>query len=245
MDRMTDELEPAPSQVSGRDVAAELAASGALDELFAKIDSGQVEMTGAEGLIPGLIKAALERSGVAPGDVQLVHMGMVLPAAVGQAPARQAALGAGLPQSVPCVTVNKVCGSGLMAVALAAQAIRLGEANAIAAGGMESMSNAPYLLPQARGGQRLGHGVVLDAMIVDGLWDPYDDFHMGSAAERCGATARVWRSGARPRWQDVTTAQDCSGAAAVAGGRPGDCLARAGRHGGNAHRLARRLPGGR
>ena len=139
------------------------------------------------------IKCALENSRVQPDQIQQVIMGNVLQAAVGQAPARQAGIGAGLPPAHGALTVNKVCGSGLMAVMLAAQAIRLGEAHVIAAGGMESMSRAPYLLPQARQGQRLGHGRVVDAMILDGLWDPYHDFHMGSAAERTARALAIGR----------------------------------------------------
>ena len=140
------------------------------------------------------IRAAVTRAGVAPETIEQVIMGNVVSAGLGQAPARQAGIGAGLPTSHGALTVNKVCGSGLMAVALAAQAIRLDEADAIAAGGMESMSNAPYLLPHVRTGQRLGHGTALDAMIVDGLWDPYNDFHMGSAAERCARERDVTRA---------------------------------------------------
>jgi acetyl-CoA C-acetyltransferase len=140
------------------------------------------------------VRAALERSGVAPEVVEQVIMGNVVGAGLGQAPARQAGLGAGVPTTHGALTVNKVCGSGLMAVALAAQAIRLGEADVVAAGGMESMSNAPYLLPQARTGYRMGHGRIVDAMIFDGLWDPYDDFHMASAAERCAAARDVSRA---------------------------------------------------
>nr|HQU72203.1 thiolase family protein [Calditrichia bacterium] len=104
---------------------------------------------------------------------------------LGQAPARQAALGAGLPNSVSCLTINKMCGSGLKAVMLARQMIALGEADVVIAGGMESMSNAPYLLDKARSGYRMGHGQVVDSMIRDGLWDVYNDFHMGNAAEMC------------------------------------------------------------
>ena len=120
-------------------------------------------------------------------------MGNVLAAGLGQAPARQAGLGAGTPRSHAALTINKVCGSGLMAVALAAQAIRLDETEIVVAGGMESMTNAPYLLPRARQGFRLGHARILDAMIHDGLWDPYDDFHMGSAAERCATEREISR----------------------------------------------------
>jgi len=121
-------------------------------------------------------------------------MGNVVGAGLGQAPARQAGLAAGIPDAHAALTVNKVCGSGLMAIALAAQVIRLGEAQVVVAGGMESMSNAPYLLQQARTGQRLGHGRMLDALIVDGLWDPYNDFHMGSAAEHCAREREVTRA---------------------------------------------------
>ena len=112
-------------------------------------------------------------------------MGEVLPAGVGQAPARQASMAAGIPNTVPCLTINKVCGSGLKSVMLAAQAIQVGDAEIVVAGGMESMSNAPYLLPKARTGYRLGHGELIDSMIKDGLWDAYNDFHMGNAAELC------------------------------------------------------------
>lgn len=129
------------------------------------------------------IKAALERSGVAPWDVDEVFMGHVLQAGVGQAPARQAALFAGLPDHVPCTTVNKVCGSGLKAVISGAQSILLGDAEVVVAGGQESMSNAPYLSFTERTGARMGNVQLVDAMIKDGLWDVYNDFHMGSAAE--------------------------------------------------------------
>jgi acetyl-CoA C-acetyltransferase len=139
------------------------------------------------------IRAAVERAGVPPEAVDQVVMGNVVAAGLGQAPARQAGLGAGLPVTHGALAVNKVCGSGLMATVLAAQSIRLGEADVVVAGGMESMSRAPYLLPDARWGQRLGHGRLLDAMIHDGLWDPYNDFHMGSAAERCARDETISR----------------------------------------------------
>jgi len=131
------------------------------------------------------IKAALEQSTLRPEDLQECIMGEVLTAGVGQAPARQAALGAGLPSSVPCMTINKVCGSGLKAVMLAFDNIRLGSTKAAVAGGQESMSNAPYLLPEARTGYRMGNRSVVDSMVNDGLWDPYNNFHMGNAAELC------------------------------------------------------------
>jgi len=139
------------------------------------------------------VRAALERSRVPPEQVDEVILGEVLTAGVGQAPARQAALGAGVPDSVPCLTVNKVCGSGLKAVMLAAQAIRLGDAEIVVAGGMESMSNAPYLLDKARTGYHLGHGQLVDSLIRDGLWDVYNDFHMGNAAELCARELEITR----------------------------------------------------
>lgn len=129
------------------------------------------------------VKEALTRAGIEAGHVDEVIMGNVLQAGLGQNPARQAAIGAGIPTSVGAFTVNKVCGSGLKSVMLAAQAIRAGDADCIVAGGMESMTNAPYLLPQARGGQRLGHGQMIDSMVGDGLWDVYNDYHMGITGE--------------------------------------------------------------
>jgi acetyl-CoA C-acetyltransferase len=140
------------------------------------------------------IRAAVERAGISPGDVQEVIMGNVLPAGEGQAPARQASLGAGLPLSAGCTTVNKVCGSGMKAAMLAHDLIRAGSADVVAAGGMESMSNAPYLLPKARGGYRLGHGEVKDHMFLDGLEDAYDKGRlMGTFAEDCAAEFRFSR----------------------------------------------------
>ena len=130
-----------------------------------------------------VIKSALERAGIEGNEVNEVIMGNVIPAGEGQAPARQAAIYAGLPNSVECMTINKVCGSGLKAVMLADQAIRCGDAEIVIAGGMENMSLAPYYLTDARDGMRLGHKKVLDAIICDGLWDPYGDIHMGNCAE--------------------------------------------------------------
>ncbi len=139
------------------------------------------------------IRAALDRAGISGDQVDECIMGCVLPAGVGQAPARQAALFADLPKSVACMTINKVCGSGLKAVMLAAQAIRCGDAEVVVAGGMESMSNAPYLLPKGRTGYRMGHGELVDSMIKDGLWDVYNDFHMGQAGELCATEQGVSR----------------------------------------------------
>ncbi len=140
-----------------------------------------------------MIAEAVRRAGIDPSIVNEVIMGNVLTAGEGQAPARQAALFAGLPESVECLTVNKVCGSGLKAVMLAAQAIQLGDADVIVAGGMESMSNVPFLLDRARTGYRMGHGQLVDAMIRDGLWDVYNDFHMGNAAELCAKECAIPR----------------------------------------------------
>jgi len=141
-----------------------------------------------------VVREAVARAGLEPGAVDEVILGNVVSAGVGQAPARQAALGAGLPTSVAALTINKVCGSGLKAVMLAAQAIAAEEADVVVAGGMESMSNCPYLLPKAREGMRLGHGEVQDSMIQDGLWDVYNDYHMGCTgelvAEKYGVTRR-------------------------------------------------------
>ena len=139
------------------------------------------------------IKAAVERAGISPDDVDECIMGCVLPAGVGQAPARQAAIFAGLPQKTACMTINKVCGSGLKAVMLAANSIRCGEADVIVAGGMENMSLSPYLLPKARTGYRMGHGELTDSMIKDGLWDVYNDYHMGIAGELCATECSVPR----------------------------------------------------
>lgn len=130
-----------------------------------------------------VIKSAVERAGLKAEDIDEVIMGNVLSAGEGQAPARQAAIYAGLPDSVECMTINKVCGSGLKSVMLADQAIRCGDAEVIVAGGMENMSLSPYYLMDARGGMQLGHKKVVDSIIGDGLWDPYGDMHMGNCAE--------------------------------------------------------------
>jgi acetyl-CoA C-acetyltransferase len=139
------------------------------------------------------IRAALERAKVAADAVDEVYMGCVLAAGLGQSPARQASLGAGIPTRTPTTTVGKVCGSGLQSVVLGAKAIWLGDAEIVVSGGMESMSRVPYYLPKARDGYRMGHGQVLDGMILDGLWDPYKDFHMGSAAELCAREYQIGR----------------------------------------------------
>jgi acetyl-CoA C-acetyltransferase len=154
---------------------------------------GQLAGVTAPALGQVAVRAALERAGVSADAVQEVLMGCVLPAGIGQAPARQAALAAGLPKSVPATTVNKVCGSGLKTVILGAQAIAAGDSDLVVAGGMESMSNAPYLLPKARTGLRLGHGEVLDTLVKDGLWDVYNDVHMGNCAEICAKEKQISR----------------------------------------------------
>ncbi len=139
------------------------------------------------------IKAALERAGVDGAQVDEVLMGCVLQAGLGQAPARQASIYAGLPSSVGATTVHKVCGSGLKTIILASQIIRAGDADIVVAGGMENMSQVPYLLPKARDGYRLGHGQLVDGLIHDGLWDVYNDYHMGSAAELCARECLISR----------------------------------------------------
>jgi acetyl-CoA C-acetyltransferase len=130
-----------------------------------------------------VVRESVRRAGVAPEDVDEVIMGCVIQAGLGQNPARQAALRGGLPPAVSAVTVNKVCGSGLKSVMMAAQGVQLGDTEIVVAGGMESMSNAPYLIPKGREGYRLGNGVLLDAMINDGLWDAFNDYHMGCTGE--------------------------------------------------------------
>jgi len=139
------------------------------------------------------IKAIVENSKIKVQDVDEVIMGNVLTAGQGQAPARQAALYAGLPEKTECLTINKMCGSGLKAVMLAHQAILSGDADIIVAGGQESMSNTPYLLDNGRNGYRLGNGVITDSLIKDGLWDVYNDFHMGSCAEKCARDFKFTR----------------------------------------------------
>ena len=133
------------------------------------------------------LKGALAKADLQPADLEQVYLGCVLAAGIGQAPARQAALGAGCPTSVGAITINKVCGSGMRAVMSAANDLRCGEFGLVAAGGMESMSNSPYLAKGIRGGLRLGHGELIDSMIHDGLWDPYKNQHMGNCGETCAA----------------------------------------------------------
>ena len=140
-----------------------------------------------------VVREALRRAGVEPAQVDDCVMGCVIQAGLGQNPARQAALRGGLSPQAGALTVNMVCGSGLKAVSLAAQAIQTGDSEIAVAGGMESMTNAPYLLPQARAGYRMGNGVLVDSMIYDGLWDLYNGFHMGVAAEKIAARYGIGR----------------------------------------------------
>ena len=139
------------------------------------------------------IKEAVKRAGIKPEEIDEVLMGNVLQGGIGQAPARQASLGAGIPDSVSATTINKVCGSGLKSVMLGEQAIKAGDAEIIVAGGMESMTNAPYILKKARNGYRMGNGEIFDLMIHDGLWDPYGNKHMGMLGEQCAAEHKVSR----------------------------------------------------
>ena len=133
------------------------------------------------------VKEAVKRAGIDGAKVERAFMGNVLPAAMGQAPARQAVIKAGLPVSVGAVTVNKVCGSGLQAVMFARRDVLIGDASVVVAGGMESMTNAPYALPNARAGYRMGNGQIIDTMIHDGLWDPYKNMHMGNCGDMVAA----------------------------------------------------------
>ncbi|WP_395625838.1 acetyl-CoA C-acyltransferase [Daejeonella sp.] len=153
---------------------------------------GSLSSLSASQLGAMAIKAAVERAGIETGQVQEVYMGNVLSANIGQAPATQAAKFAGLPD-VPATTINKVCASGTKAIMLAAQSIALGQNDIVIAGGMESMSNVPYYLDKARNGYRLGDGKIIDGLVKDGLWDVYNDYHMGSAAELCASECKISR----------------------------------------------------
>src|SRR5215813_1370967 len=140
-----------------------------------------------------VVKTAVERAGLSPEQIDEVIMGNVVSAGLGQNPARQAALRAGLLPDVAAMTINKVCGSGLKAVGLAAQGVQTGDSEIVVAGGMESMSNAPYLLQKAREGYRLGDGTLIDSMIHDGLWDAYENYHMGCTGEVVAEKYRISR----------------------------------------------------
>ena len=153
---------------------------------------GSLASLSATQLGAAVIKSAIKKAGLKPADIQEVYMGNVLSANLGQAPATQAAIFAGLPY-LPATTVNKVCASGMKAIMLAAQSIANGDNDIILAGGMESMSNVPYYLDKARNGYRLGNGQITDGLVKDGLWDVYNDYHMGSAAELCAVDCDVTR----------------------------------------------------
>lgn len=167
-------------------VAAKRTPVGSFQGVYANVPAPRLGATA--------IQAALKESGVAASDIQECIMGEVLTAGVGQAPARQAAIFAGLPTSVPCMTINKVCGSGLKAVMLAADNIALGYTDFAVAGGQENMTLAPHLLENSRAGYRMGNVSASDSMIKDGLWDPYSNFHMGTAAEMCVKEYKVTRA---------------------------------------------------
>src|SRR5579859_5383822 len=154
---------------------------------------GALEPFSAPQLGAIAVREAVKRAGVDPQQVDECIMGLVVAAGLGQNPARQAALNGGLPNTVGAMTINKVCGSGLKAVALAAQAIQTGNAEIVVAGGMESMTNAPYLLPQARKGYRLGNAQMIDSVVNDGLWDVYNNYHMGLTGENVAEKYKVTR----------------------------------------------------
>lgn len=154
---------------------------------------GSLSEMSAPQLGSAVVREAVQRAGLEAGQVDECIMGNVVSAGLGQNPARQAALGGGLPPSVGAMTVNKVCGSGLKSVALAAQAVQTGNSGIVVAGGMESMTNAPYLLPQARKGYRLGNSQIIDSMVRDGLWDVYNDYHMGQTGENVAEKYKITR----------------------------------------------------
>jgi acetyl-CoA C-acetyltransferase len=162
-----------------------------------------------------VVREAVKRAGVKPEDVDEVIMGCVIQAGLGQNPARQAALHGGLPNTVSAVTVNKVCGSGLKAVMMAAQGVRLGDVDIVVAGGMESMSNAPYLIPKAREGYRLGNGELVDSMINDGLWCAFENYHMGCTGEVVADEYKIGRA----EQDEFATGSHRKAAAAIAAGR--------------------------
>ncbi len=176
---------------------------------------GSLQSYAAPKLGALVVQEAVKRARVEPAKIDETIMGCVLQAGLGQSPARQAAIFAGLPPEVGALTVNQVCGSGLRAVSLATQAIQTGDADIVVAGGMESMSNAPYLLQHARNGYRMGNGTLIDAMVHDGLWDVYNQFHMGAAAEMVAEKSHISRED-----QDAFAAQSHRRAAeATAEGR--------------------------
>jgi acetyl-CoA C-acetyltransferase len=172
---------------------SDIVIAGAVRTAIGKF-GGTLARTPAPELGATVIRALLERSGVAPERISEVIMGQVLAAGSGQNPARQAAIRAGLPHAVPAMTINKVCGSGLKAVMLAAQAIRCGDADIVVAGGQENMSASPHVLPGSRDGFRMGDAKLVDTMIVDGLWDVYNQYHMGTTAENVAKKYEISRA---------------------------------------------------
>ena len=180
--------------------------------------SGTLANTSASELGAVVVRAALERAGVEPGAVDEVLMGCILQAGQGQNPARQAALKAGLPVEVPCTTINKVCGSGLKSVALAAQSIMAGDAEILVAGGAENMNLAPYMLDKARTGYRMGHGQLINSMIHDGLWCIFGDTHMGITAEKVAEQYGI----SRAEQDEFAAASQAKAAAAIESGRFAD-----------------------
>ena len=180
--------------------------------------SGTLANTSASELGAVVVRAVLERAKVEPGAVDEVLMGCILQAGQGQNPARQAALKAGLPTEIPCTTINKVCGSGLKSVALAAQSIIAGDAEIVVAGGTENMNLAPYMLDKARTGYRMGHGQLIDSMIHDGLWCIFGDTHMGITAENLAEKYGV----SRAEQDEFAAASQAKAAAAIESGRFAD-----------------------
>ncbi len=172
---------------------SDIVIAGALRTAIGKF-GGSLARTPAPELGAIVIRALIERSGVAADKISEVIMGQVLTAGSGQTPARQAAIRAGLPHAVPAMTINKVCGSGLKAVMLAAQAIRCGDADIVVAGGQENMSASPHVLPGSRDGFRMGDAKLVDTMIVDGLWDVYNQYHMGTTAENVAKKYEISRA---------------------------------------------------
>ncbi|MGE5089261.1 MAG: acetyl-CoA C-acetyltransferase [Candidatus Levyibacteriota bacterium] len=172
---------------------SDIVIAGALRTAIGKF-GGTLAKVPAPELGAAVIRALLERSGVRPEDVSEVILGQVLTAGSGQNPARQASIRAGLPHSIPAMTINKVCGSGLKAVMLAAQAIRCGDADIVVAGGQENMSASPHVLPGSRDGFRMGDARIVDTMIVDGLWDVYNQYHMGTTAENVARQYAITRA---------------------------------------------------
>jgi len=176
---------------------------------------GALSSISAPDLGAAVIRQVLEQTGVQPSAIDEVILGQVLAAGSGQNPARQTAIKAGLPHEVPALTLNKVCGSGLKAVQLAVQAIRCGDAELVIAGGQENMSLAPYVLPKARTGLRMGHAELLDSMIKDGLWDAFNDYHMGVTAENLAQRYDI----SRAQQDAFAAASQQKAAAAIEGGR--------------------------